>query len=42
MNRIQNIGIKTCKFIYNQVRLVLAACASTKMELNYIKQAQCS
>ena len=29
MNRVQNIRIEICKYKYNQVRLVLAAFAST-------------
>ena len=39
MNRIQNIRIEICKQKHNEVRLVFAVFASTKLELNYITQA---
>ena len=38
----RNICIEICKWKFNQVRLVLAVFASTKLALNYIKQAQCN
>ena len=34
MNRVQSICIEICKQKYNQVRLVLAAFAFTKLALN--------
>ena len=42
MNIVQNIRIEICEQKYNQVRLVLAVFASTKLALNYIKQAWCN
>ena len=36
MNVVQNICIEICKVKYNQLRLVLAVFASTKLALNYI------
>ena len=39
-NRLQNIRIETYKQKYNQVRLVRAGSASTKLALNYINYKQ--
>ena len=42
MNRVQNIRTEICKEKFNQVGLGLAVFASTKLTLNYIKQARCN
>ena len=40
--RVQNIRIEISEQKYNQVRLVLAVFASTKLMLNYINQVRCN
>ena len=39
-NRLQNIHIEIYKYKYNQIRLLLAVFASTKLASYLIKQAQ--
>ena len=39
---MQNISTEICKYKYNQEKLLTAVFASTKLALNYIKEARCN